>query len=335
MKILVLEKDFIWKSIIFGKNFIINIKKLFIINIKKLFWKLFIFGRYLIWVASRKDKKIIMLMPYFGKWPVWMDLYIESCKLNPTINWLFFTDCGLPKNRAKNVKYVHMNLDEFNTLASSKLNIPVNIKKPITIKNSYKLCHFKPAYGLIFEDYLNGYDFWGHGDIDVIYGNIRKFVTNKILKFDVISFHSHMISGHFTLYRNRPRMNKKFTKIKNWQNKMMGTSYKNLDEVEMYKVVNKNTGYFKESYSTPYSVCPWKDGTFNFPTEWYWNKGKLTNNKDDSEYPYFHFMIWKGCRWSKNKNTWNQLDKSKKIVHFDFKKPISGFKITKEGFFKI
>ena len=77
-KILVLEKDFIWKSLIFGKNPIINIKKLF--------WKLFIFGRYLIWRGSKKDKKIIMLMPYFGKWPVWMDLYIESCKWNPSIN---------------------------------------------------------------------------------------------------------------------------------------------------------------------------------------------------------------------------------------------------------
>jgi len=264
-----------------------------------------------------------------------MDLYIESCKWNPSINCLFFTDCGLPKNRTKNVKYIHMSLDEFNILASSKLNISVNIKRPINTKNSYKLCHFKPAYGLIFEDYLKNYDFWGYGDIDVIYGNIRKFVTDYVLQYDLISFSSKIVAGHFALYKNCPRMNKKFTKINNWQNKMMGAGHKHLDEIEMYKIVNKNECYFKESYSTPCKACRWKDGTFNFPTEWYWNKGKLTNNNDNSEYLYFHFMVWKGCRWSKNKNAWNQLDKSKKIVHLNFKKPINKFKITKEGFFKI
>jgi hypothetical protein len=28
---------------------------------------------------------LIMLMPYFGRWPDWMNLFIESCKLNPDV----------------------------------------------------------------------------------------------------------------------------------------------------------------------------------------------------------------------------------------------------------
>lgn len=52
---------------------------------------------------------------------------------------------------------------------------------PVAIPNSYKLCDFKPTYGLIFSEYIAKYDFWGMGDIDVIYGNIRDFITEDVL----------------------------------------------------------------------------------------------------------------------------------------------------------
>jgi len=35
--------------------------------------------------------------------------------------------------------------------------------------------------GLIFEDYVAGYDFWGHCDLDVVWGDIRKFLHTRIL----------------------------------------------------------------------------------------------------------------------------------------------------------
>ena len=31
----------------------------------------------------------------------------------------------------------------------------------------------RPAYGVLFEEYLDGYDFWGHCDLDVLFGRIR------------------------------------------------------------------------------------------------------------------------------------------------------------------
>ncbi|WP_420882928.1 DUF6625 family protein [Zooshikella ganghwensis] len=38
-------------------------------------------------------KTIAIIIPYFGQWPEWIDLYIESCKHNPSIDWLLFSDC--------------------------------------------------------------------------------------------------------------------------------------------------------------------------------------------------------------------------------------------------
>ena len=39
-------------------------------------------------------KSIIIIIDYFGgNWPEWFPLYLESCRHNPTITWLFNTDC--------------------------------------------------------------------------------------------------------------------------------------------------------------------------------------------------------------------------------------------------
>jgi len=277
--------------------------------------------------GEERQKKIVILIVYFGIWPEWITLYMESCRFNPSINWLLFTDAGEPHNKPENVKSVPMTLDDFNQLASRKLGISVRVSDP------YKLCDFKSTFGVIFDDYLKGYDFWGHGDIDVIYGNLRRFLTPYVLAHDVISFHRYRISGHLAFYGNSLSINQQFTQIEDWQNKLKSAKYEHLDEEKMFLIINKNRSYLTETYSTPCKFNPWKDGTFDFPTEWYWQNGKLTNNKDDSEYPYFHFMVWKGSQWEENKLSWNASELSQEILHFEG--ITNQFKITQDGFFKL
>jgi hypothetical protein len=110
---------------------------------------------------------------YIGKLPKWMNLYLKSCELNPTINWIIFTDQNFPINCPKNVRFVRLNLKGFNRLASEKLNLPINLNR------AYKLCDFKPAYGIIFDDFIKNYDFWGYTDLDIIYGSMRKFSDGR------------------------------------------------------------------------------------------------------------------------------------------------------------
>jgi hypothetical protein len=101
------------------------------------------------------------------------------------------------------VRIVNSTLEQFNLWASERLGLPISIHEP------YKLCDLKPAYGVIFADYLSGYDFWGNADIDVIYGNIRSFLTEELLsKYDVISSRKEYLAGHLTLYRNCPEINR-------------------------------------------------------------------------------------------------------------------------------
>jgi len=74
---------------------------------------------------------------------------------------------------------------------------------PLGLKSTYKLTDFKVTYGELFQEHLGDYDFWGYCDIDLTFGDIRKFITDEILdKFDKI-----LTRGHFTLFRNDEKIN--------------------------------------------------------------------------------------------------------------------------------
>src|SRR5688572_18268972 len=107
-----------------------------------------------------------------GKLPWYFDYFIHTCRYNWSID--FFVICDdvtYRKKLPKNVKIIYKTLSALSALATLRIGFPVDIKFP------YKLCDFKPAYGLLFSDLLKEYEFWGHGDIDVIFGNIRSFIT--------------------------------------------------------------------------------------------------------------------------------------------------------------
>ena len=52
----------------------------------------------------------------------------------------------------------------------------------ISLERPYKLCDFRPAFGEIFADELAGYDFWGHSDLDLIFGQIREHLLGHGLR---------------------------------------------------------------------------------------------------------------------------------------------------------
>jgi hypothetical protein len=146
-------------------------------------------------IVMNAYKSIVVIGVYFGKFQDSFPLWLKSCEYNPTVNWLVFTDQSCQD--INNVKFIKMDLEHFNELASQKLNLPIKIERP------YKLCDFKPAYGKIFESYIEKYDFWGHCDFDLIWGDIRAFLTTDILdEYDKILY-----LGHLSLYRNNEKCN--------------------------------------------------------------------------------------------------------------------------------
>lgn len=170
--------------------------------------------------------RIALINCYFGKsWPKYFNHFLYSCKYNPDVDFLLFTNLE-PPFQLPNVYFIKINnLAEFNAIASKKLNLSINIL------DGYKLCDFKPTYGLIFQDYLKEYDFWGYCDIDIIFGNIRYFITEKLLKkYDVISPHKNYPAGFFTLLKNNEQCINLFKESKDYAHILQNTRHFCFDE---------------------------------------------------------------------------------------------------------
>lgn len=170
--------------------------------------------------------RIALINCYFGKsWPSYFNHFLFSCKYNPDVDFLIFTNLEAPFQIA-NVHFIKIsNLTEFSKIASEKLNLSIHIL------DGYKLCDFKPTYGLIFQDYLKGYDFWGYCDIDIVFGNIRYFITEKMLKkYDVISPHKNYPAGFFTLLKNNEQCINLFRQSKDYAHILQNTRHFCFDE---------------------------------------------------------------------------------------------------------
>lgn len=148
-------------------------------------------------------KKIVLFIPYFGTFPNYFQLFLNSCSKNETINWIIFTDNDTEYKYPKNVRRVLMSFSEIKERIQKKFNFPICLKAP------YKLCDYRPAYGLIFEDYTKGYDFWGYCDTDLLFGNLRKFLPDDLLvQYDKVGY-----LGHLAIYRNNEQMRTAFEKV--------------------------------------------------------------------------------------------------------------------------
>lgn len=156
---------------------------------------------------------LAILTCYFGKLPWYFRYFLYSCGYNPTVDFYIITDdASLAEQYPPNVHFVYRTLEEVRALASARLGLDARIE------NGYKFCDFKPAYGVIFRDFVAPYDFWGHADIDIIYGNIRSFITDETLQaYDLVSVRADWLTGCFLLFRNCDKMNTLFQHSKDYQ----------------------------------------------------------------------------------------------------------------------
>ena len=121
-------------------------------------------------------------------------------------------------------------ITEFNDIASSALELKTQILRP------FKVCDFRPAFGHIFSGELQDTDYWGWGDIDVIYGNLDKL--SHLLKknsSDVMSARSQFISGQFCLLRNTSVVNSLYLSSKDWVRVATESRNYDFDEVDHFK----------------------------------------------------------------------------------------------------
>lgn len=218
-------------------------------------------------------KKIILFIPYFGPLPANFSLWAKSCGANADIDWVLMTDHESPCALPPNVHHIRTDLDSLRAQFSNRLGFSVTLDRP------YKLVDYKPAYGYLFPDLVQGYDFWGHCDLDVVFGDIRAFFTDAVMdRYDKIQER-----GHLSIYRNDERTNALFMEqcenVVDYRKvyadssiycydefrgiyricKRKGISYTDIDTLV---AIRPNKGYFEEALTGRKRIVP------------YWERGK-------------------------------------------------------------
>ena len=143
---------------------------------------------------------IAFVIPYFGRLPEYFHLWLASCAWNPTVDFYVFTDDPRTFPCPSNVHMKAMTFEEAKALLQKPFEFPISLSRP------YKLCDYKPVYGAAFSAWIGDYDFWGHCDVDLIWGNIRHFFTEERME----QYDRLLWQGHCSIYRNCEEMNLAF-----------------------------------------------------------------------------------------------------------------------------
>lgn len=149
--------------------------------------------------ANNDLPSIGIVLPYFGRLPSTWPLTLESMASNPQIDWLIFTD-QLLLSLPSNVMLFKRSLIEMKSMADTKLGADVALTSP------YKFCDLKPAFGAVFEDYLESYEYWGYCDADVVFGQLQPHIR-RALDSGAERIFSR---GHLSLMPNVPKFRELF-----------------------------------------------------------------------------------------------------------------------------
>ena len=263
---------------------------------------------------------IAIVVTFFGRAPFWLPAFLLSCRENRDVQWLIYTDLDVSADVPPNVALKRMGVSELN-LRSSEI---VGTKIEIQVQRRM-LCDLKPAYGLIFADDLQPFDFWACSDLDIVWGSVRQFVTDALLRdHDIVSSRSNKLSGHFTLFRNTATINRLFEQIPNVKAAMASSHYAHLDEREFTRYLKERLDsaappasprvYWREEWTTN---AAYQKALGDAAADSLWWRDGRTFGHDGRELMYIHF---------------HKLKQSMDTINFRMADSPRAFRINRHGF---
>jgi hypothetical protein len=179
----------------------------------------------------KAQNSLCFIIPFFAKpklfqnnsrFPRYFDYFIETFARNTTIDLQVLTNLPFAQyKKYNNIVFHELSFLHLTQSLSKAANATLN---PLRFYPA-KICDFKPAFGSIFADYLQGYEFWGYCDVDMVIGNLSQFFTEENMQeYDLVTA-SKGNPGYMTVYRNCEKMNTLFRSSPDYQR--VFKSYKN------------------------------------------------------------------------------------------------------------
>lgn len=271
-------------------------------------------------------KDCIIILPYFGRFHNYFQLFLRTCGKNDKFTWLIITDDKSKYDYPDNIIVEYMSFSDFRDMVQKKFPFQISLDKP------YKLCDYRPAYGYIFEERISEYQYWGHCDCDLLFGDLN----SKVLPLFDKGYDKIFAAGHLTFYKNNSENNRQFWTLLDgrcyFKQYSLENALKGFDEDggnvnnihRIYKtcglpVYDEDISYncnalyhnFRRSkYSNldgKWHVEPWTKSSF------YWENGKILQliYSDSAvikrEYIYMHFQGRKTMRIENEESVSNTL----------------------------
>ena len=260
--------------------------------------------------------RIYLIIPYYGEFPNYFQLYLDSLGMNENIlTIILITDINLSKYKLpKNIIVEYITLNNIREYASiffmSQYNIKIKLDE--IILKPYKLCDYRPLFFILFENILKKLnigdtDYVGWGDCDVIYGKLSNFIDLS-KNYDIIGYH-----GHFTAIKNIPLFTQLYTKINNLPNLLIDNINYIIDESHWRKLLfdlmstnNYNVFYMWQKFCDV--LPPFKDSFI------------MVGENNNIKYLYFNKVTEKLIVILENNNelevTYCHLQKRKMSINF-------------------
>jgi tetratricopeptide (TPR) repeat protein len=187
---------------------------------------------------SRKPR-IWLYMPYFGAFPNYFQLYLDSLANNADCLSVFLmTDNDLSGYRVpENVIVVRLTLSDLRERVARFINdeFGMHVQPDALLKRPYKISDFRIMYLELFHDISEQHgvtdeDFVGWGDCDLIYGRFSDFLDMKEDYHVIGGFH-----GHLTAVRNIDSFRKLFRAVEGLPGLLLDENSLAVDEIAFRK----------------------------------------------------------------------------------------------------
>ena len=149
---------------------------------------------------------MVVILCHMGPFPDYIGVFLDSASRNSGTDFLIVTDQENVYKTGDNVRWFEVSnqdlIDRINN--NIGLNINYNIR--------YKICDFKPTYGVIFSDLVADYAYWAYTDPDVVWGSVDRVLSGHMSDgVDIFSTRGeYWLAGAFTMFKNDSHINNMF-----------------------------------------------------------------------------------------------------------------------------